>query len=126
MRILIADDSLFVRSCLRRIVEEAGHEVVGEAENGQAAVDLYNETRPDVVTMDITMPGISGLEAVKTIKSRDPSARIVMVSAMELDPVIKEAIAYGAKGFIPKPFIPEKVLQELEAVTRFNEKKSVK
>lgn len=119
MRILIADDSLFVRSCLRKIVEEAGHEVVGEAEDGQMAVTLYAETRPDVVTMDITMPEISGLEAIKLIKDQDPSARIVVVSAMGLDPVLKKAFAHGARGFINKPFVPDKVIEELKAVTKF-------
>ncbi|MHB8156470.1 MAG: response regulator [Desulfocucumaceae bacterium] len=119
MRVLIADDSLFVRSCLRKIFEDAGHEVVGEAENGQRAIDLYAETKPDVVTMDITMPEISGLEAIKSIKTTDPSAKIIVVSAMGLDPVIKEAFSYGANGFITKPFVPDKVLDEVKAVTRF-------
>lgn len=124
MRVLIADDSLFVRSCLRKIIEEAGHEVVGEAENGQMAVDLYGRVLPDVVTMDITMPELSGLEAVKAIKGRHSSARIVMVTAMGLDPVVKEAFTHGARGFITKPFVPDRVIQELEAVTRFTEKNS--
>jgi two-component system chemotaxis response regulator CheY len=100
--------------------------VVGEAENGRMAVNLYNETRPDIVTMDITMPETSGLEAVKIIKERHPSARIVMVSAMGLDPVIKEAFAHGARGFITKPFVPERVIQELEAVTRYEENRKRK
>ncbi|MFZ5645148.1 MAG: response regulator [Bacillota bacterium] len=124
MRVLIADDSLFVRSCLRKIFEDAGHEVVGEAENGHVAVELYSGTKPDVVTMDITMPEVNGLEAIKMIKGIDPTAKIIVVSAMGLDPVIKEAFTNGAKGFITKPFVPDKVIQELEAVTRFAEKTS--
>lgn len=117
MRVLIADDSLFVRSCLRKILEDAGHEVVGEAENGRLAVDLYSQTKPDVVTMDITMPEVSGLEAIKLIKTQDPSAKIIVISAMGLAPTVKEAFTFGAKGLITKPFLPEKVLEELNAVT---------
>lgn len=117
MRVLVADDSLFVRSCLRKIIEQAGYEVVGEAENGRVAADLYDKIRPDVVTMDITMPEVSGLEAIKIIKSLDPGAKIIVISAMGLEPSVKEAFSSGARGFITKPFLPDKVIEELNAVT---------
>jgi len=117
MRVLVADDSLFVRSCLRKIIQEAGYEVVGEAENGRVAADLYDKIRPDVVTMDITMPEVSGLEAIKIIKSLDPGAKIIVISAMGLEPSVKEAFSSGARGFITKPFLPDKVIEELNAVT---------
>jgi len=117
MRVLVADDSLFVRSCLRKIIQEAGYEVVGEAENGRVAADLYDKIRPDVVTMDITMPEVSGLEAIKIIKSLDPEAKIIVISAMGLEPSVKEAFSSGARGFITKPFLPDKVIEELNAVT---------
>lgn len=117
MRVLLADDSFFVRTCLRKIIEEAGFEVVGEAGNGNEAVDFYTKTRPDVVTMDITMPEVNGLEAIKRIREIDPEARIVVISAMGLEPTLKEAFSSGARGFITKPFMPEKVIEELNAIT---------
>lgn len=117
MRVLLVDDSLFVRSCLRKIIEEAGHIVVGEAGNGSEAVDVYTRTRPDVVTMDITMPEVDGLEAIKIIKGIDSEAKIVVISAMGLEPTMREAFSRGARGFITKPFLPDKVIKELEAVT---------
>lgn len=117
MRVLLADDSLFVRSCLRKIIEGAGHQVVGEAGNGSEAAEVYSRTRPDVVTMDITMPEVDGLEAIKIIKEIDPDAKIIVISAMGLDPILKEAFSRGARGFITKPFLPDRVIRELEAVT---------
>ncbi|MFZ5634446.1 MAG: response regulator [Bacillota bacterium] len=119
MRVLIADDSLFVRSYLRSIIEEAGHQVAGEAGNGQEALNLYVENKPDIVTMDITMPDVNGLEAIKMIRAHDPNARIVVVSAMGQENIVKEAFALGARGFIAKPFVPARVLQEIETVGRF-------
>lgn len=118
MRVLIADDSAFVRSCLRRIIEEAGHQVAGEAVNGSEALKLYLEAKPDVVTMDITMPEVDGLEAIQLIKSREPDARIIVISAMGQEQMVREAFARGARGFITKPFVPGKVLQEIHTVAR--------
>lgn len=122
MKVLIADDSLFVRTRLRRIMTEAGHEVTGEAENGREALERYVENPPDVVTMDITMPEVDGLEAIRMIRSHDPDARIVVISAMGQENVVREALKSGARGFIIKPFVPEKVLREIETVTGANKR----
>lgn len=118
MRVLIVDDSAFVRSYLRRIIEEAGHQVAGEAGNGNEALKLYLETCPDVVTMDITMPEVDGLEAIKLIRARDPDARIVIITAMGQENIVREAFSHGARGFITKPFVPGKVLEEINTVVR--------
>lgn len=122
MKILITDDSAFIRLCLRRIIVEAGYQVAGEAKNGLEALRMYAEIRPDVVTMDITMPEMDGLEAIKMIKSRDPGARIVVISAMGQEEVIREALASGARGYIIKPFDPEKVIREINTVAGFKNK----
>lgn len=118
MKVLIADDSAFVRLCLRNIIVEGGHEVVGEAGNGREAFDLYMEKEPDIVTMDITMPEVDGIEAIKMIKAKDPGAIILVVSAMGQEPIIREALTSGARGFITKPFVPERVLQEINTAAR--------
>lgn len=118
MRVLIVDDSMFVRSYLRRIIEDAGYQVAGEAGNGNEALKLYLETCPDVVTMDITMPEVDGLEAIKLIRDRDPDARIVIITAMGQENIAKEAFSRGARGFIIKPFVPGKVLEEINSVAR--------
>lgn len=107
--VLIVDDAPFMRKTLADLVEALGHTVVGEAENGYAAVDLYFKLRPDVVTMDITMPEFGGLEAVKVICGVVPNAKIIMVSAMGQTEFIKDAIRSGAKDFIVKPFEYERV-----------------
>lgn len=103
-RILIIDDAKFMRITLRNILINANHEVVGEGENGKEAIELYREFRPDLVTMDITMPEMDGIEAVKMIKKEFPNAKIVMCSAMGQQKMVVEAIEAGAKDFIIKPF----------------------
>ncbi|BAM46926.1 MAG: response regulator [Amphibacillus sp.] len=115
-RILITDDAAFMRMQLRNIFESLGHEIVGEAENGQVAIDLYKELMPDLVTMDITMPEMNGVEAVKGIKSFDPNATIVMCSAMGQQQMVLEAIQAGAKDFIVKPFDQERIKQAIEKI----------
>lgn len=115
-RILITDDAAFMRMQLRNIFESLGHEIVGEAENGQVAIDLYKEIMPDLVTMDITMPEMNGVEAVKGIKSFDPNATIVMCSAMGQQQMVLEAIQAGAKDFIVKPFDQERIKQAIEKI----------
>ena len=113
-KVLIVDDTAFMRIMLRDIFSKNGYEVVGEAENGQVGVSKYRELSPDVVTMDITMPEMDGLEALKEIKSLDPKATVVMCSAMGQQSMVVEAIQNGAKDFIVKPFQPERVLQAVE------------
>jgi two-component system chemotaxis response regulator CheY len=110
-RILITDDALFMRVTLKKILTENGYEVVGEAQNGQEAVDMYQSLKPDLVTMDITMPEMDGLTALKTIRVIDPNAKIVMCTAMGQKNMVVEAIQAGAKDFIVKPFQPDRVLE---------------
>ena len=108
-KILIVDDAAFMRMMLRDILTKNGFEVVGEAVNGADGVAKYKELSPDVVTMDITMPEMDGLAALKEIKKADPSARVLMCSAMGQQAMVIEAIQNGAKDFIVKPFQAERV-----------------
>lgn len=111
LRVMVVDDALFMRNMLKDIFERAGYEVVAEAENGEAALELYQEIKPDLVTMDIVMPRKSGIEALQEIMASDPDACIVMVSALGQDSLVLEAVESGAKDFIVKPFKEEKVLE---------------
>ncbi|SHE68497.1 two-component system, chemotaxis family, response regulator CheY [Desulfofundulus australicus DSM 11792] len=115
-RILVVDDAAFMRMMIKNIVTKSGYEVVGEAENGKQAVEKYAELKPDIVTMDITMPDMDGIEAVKAIKAIDPQASIVMVSAMGQQAMVMDAIQAGARDFIVKPFQQERLLQAIERV----------
>lgn len=114
--ILIVDDAGVVRNLLRVYLEKAGHTVIAEANNGKEACILYEKHRPDLVTMDITMPSMSGIEAIKTIIQFDQKAKIIVVSAIGLKARIIEAIQAGAKHFIVKPFTSEKVCQIVNKV----------
>lgn len=115
-RILIVDDAAFMRMMIKNILLKNGYEIVGEAENGKMAVNLYSETKPDLVTMDITMPEMDGIEAVKAIRSTDSSASIIMCSAMGQQSMVMDAIQAGAKDFIVKPFQQDRLLQAIERV----------
>ena len=115
-RALVVDDSVFMRLTLKRLLLLCGHEVVGEAEDAPNALKKYQELKPDFVTMDIIMPIETGLEAVKKIISVDPTARIVMVSAMGQEKVVEEAISLGAKGFIVKPVQKDKLSEMLTKI----------
>lgn len=112
--VLLCDDAMFTRALLGGLLQEAGYEIVGEADNGLAAVDRYEELRPDLVIMDMVMPGMSGIEAVRAIRQRNPDARIVMCSAMSQRQLCDEAMAAGAAGFIVKPFNAARVLEALD------------
>lgn len=112
-KVLIVDDAAFMRMMLKDILTKNGFEVVGEAENGKMAAQMYGELKPDVVTMDITMPEMDGIAAVKEIKGSDPGAKVVMVSAMGQQAMVIEAIRAGAADFIVKPFQPDRVLEAL-------------
>lgn len=115
-KVLIVDDATFMRMMIKNIISKEGFEVVGEAENGKQAVELYFETKPDLVTMDITMPEMDGIEAVKAIISKEPEAKIIMCSTMGQQSMVMEAIQAGAKDFIVKPFQPDRVIQALTKV----------
>jgi two-component system chemotaxis response regulator CheY len=115
-KILIVDDAAFMRMALRRILERKGFEVVAEAENGDVGVRKYREFKPDLVTMDITMPVMNGIEALKKIISNDPGAKIIMVSALGQQDYIREAILAGAKYFIVKPFNEDHVISIINNV----------
>lgn len=110
---MIVDDAAFMRMMLRNTLEEAGHIVVGEAANGRDAVEKFGQYRPDLVTMDITMPEMDGIEAVRAIVQQFPEARILMCSAMGQQQMVLDAIQSGARGFIVKPFNKQKVLEEV-------------
>ena len=115
-RILVADDASFMRQMIRDIVEPEGYEVVGEASDGFEVVDKYDELHPTITMMDIVMPKRSGIDAVKTIVKADPSAVVVMCSALGQEALVTEALEAGAKDFIVKPFKPEAVLSTLAKV----------
>ena len=115
-KVLIVDDMTFVRFALGTILEKNGYEVVGEAKNGAEAVRKYAECAPDIVTMDITMPEMSGIEALKAILAKDPKAKVVIVSAMGQESFVKEAIVSGAKHFILKPFKDEMVMKTINSI----------
>jgi two-component system chemotaxis response regulator CheY len=113
-KILIVDDAVFMRIKLKDILEKNGYEVAGEAQNGQEAFDQYQETKPDLVTMDITMPEVDGLEALKMIREADPNAKVIMCSAMGQQGMVMDAIRAGAIDFIVKPFDTERVIKALD------------
>jgi two-component system chemotaxis response regulator CheY len=115
-KVLIVDDATFMRMMIKDILEKNGYQVIGEAGNGLKAVELYKAEKPDVVTMDITMPEMDGIEAVKAIREFDPSAKIVMCSAMGQQSMVMDAIRAGAKDFIVKPFQADRVLEAIKKV----------
>lgn len=114
--VLICDDAIFMRTVLGDILREAGFDVVGEAETGREAVEKYRELQPDLVTMDIVMPDMGGIDAVREIVKEHPKARIVMCSAMGQQALVVEAIQAGARDFIVKPFQPARVLEAVQRV----------
>lgn len=115
-RLLVVDDAMLMRKLIRDVASEAGWEVAGEARNGLEAVALYDELRPDLVTMDVVMPGMGGLEALRLIRERDPSAQVVMVTALDQKQTLMESIRGGAVDFIVKPFERERIVSLLNKV----------
>ncbi len=110
-RILICDDAAFMRMMVKDILTKGGHEVVGEDCNGKEAIELHSNLEPDLTTMDITMPEMDGLEALKAIRGANPDAKIIMCSAMGQQAMVIDAIQSGAKDFIVKPFQAERVME---------------
>lgn|SRR5690554_2668054 len=111
--VLIVDDAAFMRMMIKDILSKNGFDVVGEAENGQVAVEKYAELTPDLVTMDITMPEKDGIQALKEIKAQNPNATVIMCSAMGQQAMVIDAIQAGAKDFIVKPFQADRVLEAI-------------
>lgn len=103
-RILVADDSSYMRGVIKKILKSSGYADILEASDGESAVGLYRKERPDMVLLDIVMPVKSGIDALREIRASDPRARVVMVSAVGQEVIIKEALGMGASGFIVKPF----------------------
>jgi two-component system chemotaxis response regulator CheY len=118
VRILIVDDAIFMRKMIGDILRKEGYEICGEAENGIEAIKKYKELSPDLVTMDIIMPDMSGIDAVQEIVGIDSNAKILMVSAMGQQSLVVEAIQKGAKDYVIKPFQPSRVLEAVERVLK--------
>ena len=112
-RILVVDDAAFMRMMIKDILTKNGYNVVGEAADGQQAVEKYKELHPDLVTMDITMPEMDGITALKEIKKINPSSKVIMCSAMGQQAMVIDAIQAGAKDFIVKPFQADRVLEAI-------------
>lgn len=116
--ILITDDAMFMRTMLKSILTGAGHNIIAEASNGKEAVELYAKYKPDLVTMDITMPELDGIGALKEIMKSDPQANVIMVTAMGQQVMVVEAVKAGAKDFIVKPFNSDKVLESVNKLIK--------
>ena len=114
--VLICDDAIFMRTMVGDILQQAGFDVVGEAESGLQAIEKYRALKPDLVTMDIVMPDMGGIDAVREITKLDPAARVLMCSAMGQQALVVEALQAGAKDFVVKPFQPSRVLEAVERI----------
>ncbi len=113
--VLVVDDTAFMRSVIREILSSEGFEVA-EAENGKTALEIYKNVKPDVVTLDIVMPEMDGIEVLKKLKEIDPDVRVIMCTALGEEQILKKAIKMGAKGYVIKPFHPDKVVEEVKKV----------
>ena len=114
--VLVVDDTLFMRASIKQMLTANGHTVAGEASNGIEAVEKYVEVKPDVVLMDITMPDMDGLEALRLIKEKDPAAKVVMCTAMGQQAMVAKAVELGAQQFIVKPFQADRLIQAIDTV----------
>ena len=115
-KVLVVDDAAFMRVSIKNMLSKNDYMVVGEAENGKIALAKYQELNPDIVTMDITMPEMDGLESLKKILALNPAANVIMVSAMGQESMVREAVLTGAKGFIVKPFKEDVILAALSSL----------
>ncbi len=115
-RLLVVDDAMLMRRLIRDVAAEAGWEVAGEAKNGAEAVELYRSLRPDLVTMDVVMPQMGGLEALRLIRAEDPQARVIMVTALDQKQTLMESIRDGAMDFVVKPFERDRIISLLNKV----------
>ena len=115
-KILLVDDTKFMRMMLANILKPKGYEIVGEAGDGLEAIEKFNQLKPDLITMDIVMPHMEGIEAVRNIVSTDSNAKVIMVTAVGQESKVKEAIEAGARGYIVKPFQANQVLEEVQKI----------
>ncbi len=113
---MVVDDSFYMRTMLKNMLTDAGYEVVGEAPNGQTALELAKETKPDLITLDVILPDNTGLDVLKGIKAEQPDMKVIIVSAVGQEVIVNEAMEYGAKAYIVKPFSEEKVLEVVSQV----------
>lgn len=118
IRVMIVDDALFMRKLYHNMLEKDDISIVAEAANGYEAIALYQEARPDVVLMDITMPGMPGIEALEEIMRIDPEARVIMSSAMGQEAFVRESVKKGAKGFLVKPMVEATLLRMVRSVAQ--------
>jgi len=116
--VLIVDDAAFMRMMIKDILTKNGYTILGEAQTGKEAVEMYQKFKPDLVTMDITMPEMNGIDAVRAIRKTDPVARIIMCSAMGQQAMVIDAIQAGARDFIVKPFQPNRVVEAVQKALR--------
>lgn len=114
--VLVVDDAKFMRYVIRRMLTRHGYEIIGEAENGEDAVEKYQALRPDLVTLDITMPKMDGLTALKKIREIDDNACVIMLTSMGQEVYVRDAIEAGARGFVVKPFNEKVVLSALDKI----------
>ncbi|OZU90224.1 two-component system response regulator [Virgibacillus indicus] len=119
-KVLVVDDAKFMRITLASILEKENHEIIGEAENGKDAIELYKKLRPELVTMDITMPVMDGIDAIRGIMAFDSNATVIVCSAMGQQKVVVEAIESGAKDFIVKPFEENHIFETIARVLKEN------
>ena len=117
-KLMIVDDAAFMRESIKMMIKGEGFDIVAEAANGEEAIQKYLECAHDIMTMDITLPVIDGIEALKAIKAKDPVAKVIMVSAMGQEPLIREAVISGASNFIVKPFQKAKLLEVLNSLAK--------
>ncbi len=115
-RILVVDDAAFMRMTIKKMIEPHGHTVIAEAENGVEAVKKFIEFKPDVVLLDITMPEMNGVEALRRIKEIQPTAKVIICSAMGQQAMVAQTIQYGAKDFIVKPFVEDRLIAAIDKV----------
>ncbi len=115
-KILVVDDAAFMRMTIKKMIEPHGHTVIAEAENGVEAVKKFSEFKPDIVLLDITMPEMNGVEALKRIKEIQPAAKVIICSAMGQQAMVAQTIQYGAKDFIVKPFVEDRLIAAIDKV----------
>lgn len=115
--VLVVDDSAFMRNMLKNIITQAGAEVVGEASDGQQAIDKANELNPQIIFLDIMMPNVNGLDALKQIKSQHPEVKVVMCTSAGQEKIIGEAVETGASEFVKKPFKPDEITQVISKLS---------
>ena len=125
-KVLVVDDVPFVRKTISRILSEANYQVIGEAEDGLSAIQQYRKLQPDIVTMDIVMPNMSGIEATRKITQLDKAARVLIISAMEQENLVMESINAGARDYLLKPFSAEELLKTIERLFASEEQLSEK